>query len=119
MSSLQTSLLKTLSADGWLVRSDSSGISAERDGALEKWLFGKRSVKLYLELKLDEANKILRYAETAVEEKKGVPPPGHRVDPQTGMAEHNEARRAIEKQCKKFKWVFEERVVVPEPAREK
>ncbi|RJX33711.1 MAG: hypothetical protein C4516_00870 [Oxalobacter sp.] len=113
MSSLQTSLLKTLSASGWLVRSDGSGISAEREELLSKWLFGKHSVSLRLELKLNDVSKTVTYSESAVEEKTGWLPPGRRVDPLIGMAEHEEARLSIEKQAKKFRWIFEEKVAVP------
>lgn len=124
MTTLQNSLMQKLSASGWLVRSDGNSISAEREEILSKWMLGKRSVKLKLELQFDEPNKTLVLREIAVEKSSGLAPPTFSVSTSTqsgtkvsehrtdvgvgggGTMDYGKARQWIEQQCGSEGWVF-------------
>lgn len=124
MSSLQHSLVQQLSSSGWTVRSDGGSIAAEREEILSKWMLGKRSVRIKLELQFDEPNKKLVFREVAVEKSSGLAPPTfsvstttqsgtkfseHRIDVGVGgggVMEYGKARQFVEQQCASEGWVF-------------
>ncbi len=107
MSSLHTSLLKTLSATGWRVRSDGSGVSAEREGFFRRWFFGQRSIKFRLELKFDDGRKTLLLRESAIEESTGLFPPSLPVHAEAGRLDFENARKWIAQQCEALGWACE------------
>lgn len=119
MSSLQTSLLKTLSATGWLVRSDGNGVSAEREGFFKRWFFGRRTIKFRLDLKFDESSKTLMLCESAIEESTGLFPPAAPARSDIGVFDFERARGWIAQQCQELGWACEVLAVTSAPVREK
>jgi hypothetical protein len=101
MGSLETMLLQKLCSNGWTVWSDSSGLSAQREGLLSKWFLGKRSIKLRLDLKFDALSKTVFLSEGMIEEKSGLPPPARKV-----VLDFGNAKQWIEQQCKSLGWGF-------------
>lgn len=119
MSSLQTSLLNTLSATGWLVRGDGNGVSAEREGFFRRRLFGRRSITFRLELTFDESSKTLVLRESAIEESAGLFPPARPVQAEMGRFDFESVRSWIAQQCSTLGWACEVLVAAPVSVREK
>ncbi len=124
MPSLQNSLMQELTDAGWMVHGGGSGLSAEREEILSKWMLGQRSLKLKLELKFDEANRTLVFREIAMEQCRGLPPPTLSVSTTTqsgtkvsenrkdislgggGTMEYGKARQWLEQRCASEGWSF-------------
>ena len=124
MSGLYNSITQQLSSAGWTIRSDGSKLTAEREEILSKWMLGKRSVKLELELQFDGQSKTLVFREKAVEKSSGLAPPTfsvststqrgikvseHRTDVSVGgggTMDYGKARDWVEQQCVNDGWAF-------------
>ena len=124
MTSFQNAMMQELTGAGWMVRGDGSSLSAERVEILSKWMLGKRSLKLKLELKFDEANRTLVFREIAVEQSSGLPPPTLSVSTTTqrgmkvsenrrdvslvggGSMAYGQARQWAEQRCASEGWAF-------------
>ena len=124
MTSFQNSLMQELTGAGWTVRTDRNSLSAERVEILSKWMLGKRSLKLKLELKFDETIRTLFFREIAVEQSSGIPPPTLNVSTTTqsgttvsenrrdislgggGTMAYGKARQWVAQRCASEGWVF-------------
>lgn len=123
MTGLQNAVMQKLGAEGWRVRATGAALTAEREEILSKWLLGKRSVKLKLDIIFDETSRTLTFRETAIEQSSGMPPPvfsmsvttqkGAKVNERRtdtgiggGTINYGSARQWVEQQCRNEGWTF-------------